>query len=71
MDWKTVAESGLPQEGERVMVETEEGSQLYAVRYDDKFNPGDSLWWDDAKCIIRSPVVKWTRLVSLDATPSV
>ena len=52
---------------ERVMVETQEGSLLFAKRVNDPVN-GGTRWIDDQSCPIRSPVTKWTKPVAEDAT---
>lgn len=76
MDWKTVEEAGLPPVGERVFVETKEGSWLYATRqlhfgvHIPQAGDGTALHnIDDSGCIIWSPIVRWVEVVSLDATP--
>lgn len=70
MDWNYVAETGNSPAGEQVMVETQEGSLLYAT-----YGPwshdqwGDYDYQDASGAKVWSPVVRWRHLVSSDETP--
>lgn len=68
MDMKLVSEVGEPNLADRVMVETAEGSVLFAKRVNDPVN-GGTRYIDDQSCPVRSPVVKWMKVVSTDETP--
>jgi hypothetical protein len=59
-------EATVPVLAKRVMVETEEGSLLFAKRVN---NPlGGTRWIDDQSIPIKSAVVRWKDVVSGDAT---
>lgn len=60
-------EAILPNMAERVIVETAEGSLLFARRV---FKDGGENWhWiDDQSCVIWSPVLYWQKIVSTGAT---
>lgn len=55
----------LPPLAKRVMIETEEGSILFAKRVNRADGQGVH-WIDDQSCPVRSPVVAWKEVVSLD-----
>lgn len=57
MEWNTTE----PPRDHRIMVETQEGSWLYATYI-------DGQWWDDSGAPIRSPIVRWAEVVSPDET---
>lgn len=67
MEMKLVTEEQPPM-AKRVMVETAEGSVLFAKRVNDPTVSGGTRYIDDQSCPVRSPVVKWMDVVSQDAT---
>jgi hypothetical protein len=65
MDWN----EGEPEElALRVLVETAEGSLLFARRVNDPVN-GGTRYIDDQSLPIRSPVIRWKHLVAGGETP--
>lgn len=67
MEWLN-PEDELPKLAERVVVETAEGSTLFAKRVVRPDNIQQFQWIDDHALPIRSPVVRWTRIVSSGET---
>ncbi len=59
MNWKNPDEE-LPKLAQRVLVETEQGSMLYARRVVRSDNIQQYQWLDDTSCPIHSKVVRWT-----------
>ncbi len=57
-----------PPMAHRVMVETAEGSHLFARRVISRDNPQQAVWIDDQTLPIRSPVVGWKEVVSMGET---
>lgn len=55
----------LPGMAERVIVKTEEGSQLFAKRVRDQWRGGNAWWWiDDQSKPIKAKVVGWRPTVA-------
>lgn len=62
MNWNDPAKV-LPALAQRVLVETKEGSHLFAKRVYD-ITTGGTRWIDDQSCPILSPVERWAMIVS-------
>jgi hypothetical protein len=60
MNWNN-PDTNLPALAKRVVVETQEGSHLFAKLVK---RPGKNVWIDDQSLPIRSPVVRWKEVVS-------
>lgn len=64
MEFTDVAQM-LPGMAERVIVKTEEGSQLFAKRVRNQWIGADAWWWiDDQARPIKPRVVAWRRTVA-------
>jgi len=61
--------TALPDLAKRVLVETQEGSILFARRVVSQYNPQQFVWIDDTSTPIRSEVIGWKEVVATGETP--
>lgn len=68
MDWNYPLQDQHPDLAKRVLVETQEGSLLFAKRVNDPTSKGNTRYIDDQSLPIRSPVVRWKEVISGNET---